>query len=162
MIQVDQLSSLRFGDIRIKSGSALSPGIASVASYFWQAPPLFPSYLSNGEVPGNAGSLRLPAAADSCKISVVVGAGGKFPGREKLGARNFPATHKTGGYPGRSRLFFFFVAFIFKTIRKTCFFFCCLFFFVAFFSRLLEKHGWFFFFCRLYFLLLLSPLFLNH
>ena len=36
-------------------------------------------------------------------------------------------------YPGRSRLFFFFVAFIFKTIRKTCFFFCCLFFFVAFF-----------------------------
>ena len=36
--------------------------------------------------------------------------------------------------PGRSRLFFFFVAFIFKTIRKTCFFFCCLFFFVAFFQ----------------------------
>ena len=39
----------------------------------------------NGEVPGgNAGSLKLPAAADSCKI-FVVGAGGKFPGREKIG-----------------------------------------------------------------------------
>ena len=39
----------------------------------------------NGEVPGgNAGSLKFPAAADSCKISVV-GAGGKFPEREKLG-----------------------------------------------------------------------------
>ena len=38
----------------------------------------------NGEIPGNAGSLKLPAAADSCKI-FVVGAGGKFPGREKIG-----------------------------------------------------------------------------
>ena len=39
----------------------------------------------NGEVPGgNAGSLKLPAAADSCK-TFVVGAGGKFPGREKIG-----------------------------------------------------------------------------
>ena len=39
----------------------------------------------NGEVPGgNAGSLKFPAAADSCKI-FVVGAGGKFPGREKIG-----------------------------------------------------------------------------
>ena len=38
-----------------------------------------------GEVPGgNAGSLKLPAAADSCK-TFVVGAGGKFPGREKIG-----------------------------------------------------------------------------
>ena len=56
-----------------------------MASSFWQAPPLFPSYLSNGEVPGgNAGSLKLPAAEDSCKI-FVVGAGGKFPGREKIG-----------------------------------------------------------------------------
>ena len=39
----------------------------------------------NGDVPGgNAGSLKLPAAADSCK-TFVVGAGGKFPGREKIG-----------------------------------------------------------------------------
>ena len=38
----------------------------------------------NGEIPGNAGPLKLPAAADSCK-TFVVGAGGKFPGREKIG-----------------------------------------------------------------------------